>query len=150
LSLTFIAQSLNYAYGSLLSATGHIGKMNKIYAVGILLNIGGNWLILPYYGATGAAAVTLVTQSFVGLTQAVLAHKWLSLPAKNIAWGKTLLFALLFCTCARALQMLGLPYYFGLPLLGFGGLTIASLIGLIDVRELTSLGANAGASKDQK
>ncbi len=73
LAFTFVAQCLNYAYGALLSATGFIGRMNVIYTLGIVLNLGGNWLILPHYGAAGAAAITLLTQTFIAITQAVLA-----------------------------------------------------------------------------
>lgn len=90
LSLTFAAQCLNYAYGALLSATGLIGKMNYVFAAGILLNIGGNLWVLPRYGAPGAAAVTLATQSFVAIVQAALGHLWLQLPALTVRWGRLL------------------------------------------------------------
>ncbi|MEL7163111.1 MAG: polysaccharide biosynthesis C-terminal domain-containing protein, partial [Bacteroidota bacterium] len=109
LALTFVAQCLNYAYGALLSATGYIGRMNKIYALGIVLNLGGNWLVLPVYGAPGAAAVTLLTQGFVAVVQALLAHRWLTLPTGTIAWGRILLLGLFLGTCGLALQSFGWP-----------------------------------------
>lgn len=144
LALTFVAQSLNYAYGSLLSATGYIGRMNRIYVVGILLNLGGNWLALPAYGATGAAAVTLVTQSFIALTQAVLAHRWLALPAR-VRWWQTLLLIALLCTCGPALMLFGMPWLIALPALVLLGLGCAVLLRLIDPRGVLDLGAAAGA-----
>lgn len=144
LALTFVAQSLNYAYGSLLSATGYIGRMNRIYAVGILLNLGGNWLVLPTYGAAGAAAVTLLTQSFIALTQAVLAHRWLALPTK-IRWWQTLLLLTFLCTCVRALLWLNVPWMIGLMTSVFLGLLLAIFLGLIDIKQLKNMGAAAGA-----
>lgn len=135
LALTFAAQSLNYAYGSLLSATGYIGRMNRIYAIGIVLNLGGNWLVLPTHGAAGAAAVTLVTQSFIALTQAVLAHRWLGLTAK-VRWWQTLLLLTFLCTCGRALLHFDLSWVLSLALTTGGGLLLAVLLRLIDPREL--------------
>ncbi|MEO0732880.1 MAG: polysaccharide biosynthesis C-terminal domain-containing protein, partial [Bacteroidota bacterium] len=142
LALTFIAQCLNYAYGALLSATGFIGRMNKIYALGILLNLVGNWLVIPTYGAPGAAAMTLLTQGFVAVVQAVLAYRWLALPKGTIAWGRILLLGLILGTCGRALLNFGWPA--GL-LLGIGGLGLAILLKLVDLRQLRHLGADAGA-----
>ncbi|WP_020566988.1 oligosaccharide flippase family protein [Neolewinella persica] len=143
LAFSFVAQCLNYAYGALLSATGFIGRMNKIYAVGIALNLGGNLLVLPYYGAPGAAAVTLLTQGFVAVTQAALAHRWLSLPAKTIAWGRLLLFTALLASCGLALnQLVELSVLSWLPaclLLGFFGLALTAVLKLIDFRKLLEL-----------
>lgn len=145
LALTFIAQSLNYTYGSLLSAAGYIGRMNRIYALGIVLNLGGNWLVLPTYGAAGAAAVTLLTQTFIAVVQAILAHRWLALPAGTIAWGRILALVFLLGTCGRALVYFEVHYLMGVLLLGIGGLAVASLLQLIDWRAVRSLGADAGA-----
>ncbi|MEM6772238.1 MAG: polysaccharide biosynthesis C-terminal domain-containing protein, partial [Bacteroidota bacterium] len=140
LSLTFMAQSFNYAYGSLLSATGYIGRMNRIYALGIVLNLGGNWLVLPTYGAAGAAAVTLLTQTFIALTQALLAHRWLSLPGGVIDWGRILILLALLGTCGRALIYLEVHYIPGLLALGFGGLAFATVLKLIDWKAVRKLG----------
>jgi O-antigen/teichoic acid export membrane protein len=139
LAFSFIAQCLNYAYGALLSATGFIGRMNKIYAVGIALNLGGNLLVLPHYGAPGAAAITLLTQGFVAVTQAVLAHRWLSLPAKTIAWLRLLLFTALLASCGLALLHFSIPWFLACVALGLGGLTLAFLFDLIDFRKLFEL-----------
>jgi O-antigen/teichoic acid export membrane protein len=140
LAFSFVAQCLNYAYGALLSATGFIGRMNKIYAVGILLNLGGNWLILPHYGAAGAAAVTLITQGFIAVTQAVLAHGWLKLPAGAVAWGSLLAFTIFFASCGLALYFFPIiPWVAACLLLGGGGLAGAIMSGLIEWRRLFEL-----------
>ena len=140
LALSFVAQSLNYAYGALLSATGYIGRMNKIYAVGIVLNLGGNLLALPRYGAAGAAAVTLITQGFVAVTQAVLAHRWHQLPAGSVAWARILLLLTLLASCGSALIYFR-PFHW-LPagtLLGASGLLAAVLLRLVDPKKLAAL-----------
>lgn len=140
LAFSFIAQCLNYAYGALLSATGFIGRMNKIYALGIVLNLVGNWLVLPRYGATGAAAVTLLTQGFIAVTQAVMAHRWLSLPAGAVAWGRLFAFTLFFASCGLALFFFPvLPWLVGCLLLGTAALLVAVTTGLIAWRRLFEL-----------
>lgn len=143
LVLSFIAQCLNYAYGALLSATGFIGRMNKIYVVGIVLNLTGNLLVLPHYGAPGAAAITLLTQGFVAVTQAVLAHRWFNLPANTIAWLRLLLFTFLFASCGLALHQVvrwsWLPWLPACILLGIFGLTLTAVLRLIDFKQFLEL-----------
>lgn len=139
LSLTFIAQCVNYAYGSLLSATGLIGRMNYVYVVGVVINIGGNWLLLPAYGAVGAAVMTLVTQSFVSLTQLILAHRWLDIPVSAVGPTPPLLFAFVLGTCGLALTYLQLNWLVLGALLGGGGLLVAISSGLIDLQKLKAL-----------
>ena len=139
LAFSFVAQSLNYAYGALLSATGFIGRMNKIYALGIVLNLGGNLWALPRYGAAGAAAVTLVTQGFVAVTQAILAHRWHRLPGSTVAWWRILLFSTIFASCGLALlHFQPLPWLIACLLLGVLGLLLAVLFGLIDLKQLST------------
>lgn len=140
LGLAFIAQCLNYAYGGLLGATGLIGRMNYVFASGILLNVAGNLWVLPRYGAPGAAAVTLVTQSFVALVQAGLAHRWLGLAASTVGWGRLLLLGLLV-----ALTALGVTAYLPagwvirLVVVTAAGAGWLFLLRLLNLRELTVL-----------
>ncbi|MEM9931090.1 MAG: polysaccharide biosynthesis C-terminal domain-containing protein, partial [Bacteroidota bacterium] len=149
LALTFIAQCLNYAYGALLSGTGFIGRMNKIYALGIILNFGGNLLVLPRYGATGAAAITLLTQAFIAVTQAILAHRWLALPAGGIAWFRILLLFTLLASCGLALQhfnpLPNLSWIIQAVLLGSIGLGAALMLRLIALDKLFELAKPAEA-----
>jgi O-antigen/teichoic acid export membrane protein len=136
LSLSFIAQCLNYAYGSLLSGTGLIGKMNRIFLVGIMVNVIGNLLLLPHYGATGAAVATLATQGLIAITQAMLAHRWLEIEGGLIGLGKLLLLALLLGTCGLALDYLvNWHWLIKGTLTGMVGLGFALQTRLIDLRK---------------
>ncbi|OAV44179.1 oligosaccharide flippase family protein [Lewinella sp. 4G2] len=148
LAVTFVAQCLNYAYGSLLSAAGFIGRMNYVYVFGIVLNIGGNWLLLPAYGAVGAAVMTLVTQSFIALTQLFLAHRWLGISLRVIGWGPVLVFILLLGTCGSALVWRGVPWLLAFSLLLFGGLLLALGFGLIDLNKLRALPAERKGNEE--
>ena len=140
LAASFVTQCLNYAYGSLLSATGYIGRMNVVYALGIVLNLGGNLWALPRYGATGAAAVTLATQGFVAGVQVVLAHRWLGLSFGVVPWLRLLLLLSILSTCGRALAFFTLPWLTGFLLLGGIGVGLALGLKIIDLRALFRFG----------
>jgi O-antigen/teichoic acid export membrane protein len=135
LSLTFIAQCLNYAYGALLSATGYIGRANYLFVVGILLNVAGNLWALPRFGAPGAAAVTLATQGFVAVGQAGLAHRWLGLGVGVIGYGRLLLLGLLL-TATALVPGSGLPWGVGFCVLGLIGLGLSFVIGVLRWQQL--------------
>lgn len=144
LALTFGFQCLNYAYGALLGATGFIGRMNYVFVGGILLNVVGNLWALPRYGAAGAAAVTLATQAFVAVAQAMLAHRWLRMPLGVIGWWRLLVLGIGVGTVA--LGPWGYAYNWllqlGIPVL-VGGM-LATLLSLISPREVLSFLARRG------
>jgi O-antigen/teichoic acid export membrane protein len=67
-----ISAGIIYVFGTILTANGNLHKMNIIFTVGLLLNISLNSILIPLHGAWGAALTTLVTQSFVALTELIL------------------------------------------------------------------------------
>lgn len=139
LVLTFVAQSLNYAYGSLLTATGHIGRMNWIYAVGLVLNVAGNLWLLPRMGAPGAALMTLLTQGFVAIAQAIFTYRWLGAAVGRPPWRSTVAPLILHGTCVLALTHFSVPFAYGLPLGAAMGLVIMLAFKLIDPALIRSL-----------
>lgn len=75
LLLTFVAVSGTYIVGTLLTAEGRLMKMNRIFVIGILLNITLNYFLIQSDKAAGAAIATVVTQSFVLIAQAILLQR---------------------------------------------------------------------------
>lgn len=75
LMFTFIGMCVTLIYGTLLTASGNLRTLNTIAVIGIVCNIGANWILIPKYGATGAAIATLITQSLVGITQWIVVKK---------------------------------------------------------------------------
>jgi len=65
LMISFFAVNLTYIYGTLLTAAGRLSIFNKIVAVGVVINFVLNFVLIPRYGAFGAAMATVVTQYFV-------------------------------------------------------------------------------------
>jgi O-antigen/teichoic acid export membrane protein len=137
---SFVAISGNYLYGALLTANGDLMRMNRIFVIAIVVNVLGNILILPYYGALGAAIVTLMTEVFSWLAQVFLAKKIFSL-RRDVRWVLQF-FALATLTVGvgGALETYFLGHWIVKFLLNIlSGGVFALLLGLIDVRSFLRL-----------
>ncbi len=72
LMLSFIGISMNFVFGTLLTAHGNLKELNIISAIGVLINVSLNVLLIPRYGAAGAGFTAFVTQLIMALTQFIL------------------------------------------------------------------------------
>lgn len=68
-----IPMSVNYCFGALITASGNMRLLNKIAFGSLVLNIVLNLIVIPQYGAYGAAMASLITQSFSGVFQVFFA-----------------------------------------------------------------------------
>jgi O-antigen/teichoic acid export membrane protein len=68
LVFSFIAIGLMYIFGTYMTARGELKSLNIIYATCVVLNVVLNFLLIPKYGAYGAAAATLATQTVASLS----------------------------------------------------------------------------------
>ncbi len=140
LALTFIAQCLSYAYGALLSATGYIGRMNYIFVAGIVLNLVGNYWAILHYGATGAAAVTLITQATIAVVQALMAHRWLKIPGRTVAWHYLAYLAVLMpVAVVLVVSSVDLAWGWQFFTVLLAGILLALALRLLDLDELRKL-----------
>jgi O-antigen/teichoic acid export membrane protein len=69
----FIPISITYIFGTLLTANGSIRELNIMAAVGMILNIALNLILIPKLQAQGAAFVSLFTQSITAIAQVIIA-----------------------------------------------------------------------------
>ncbi len=140
LMLTFIATSLSYVYGPLITAGNMIARFNRYYAYSIALNILLNLLLIFRFGAVGAAFATLLTQSFVLMVQArICGRHWPGLLVSG-KWKHMLVFILLSVITAAAFHRwysLSRPVAIGLSVAV--QLTWAAALQLFSPRELMSL-----------
>lgn len=60
-----------YVFGSFLTGIGKYKPLIIIVAIGVLVNIGLNILLIPMYKAVGAAIACTMTQLFVGLSKGI-------------------------------------------------------------------------------
>lgn len=90
--ITLVFSSVNYIYGTLLTANGSIGLLNKISMVGVAINLGLNFLLIPHLNALGAAISATVTQASIALLQVIMSARTFNLGASR----KTLLRLVIF------------------------------------------------------
>lgn len=75
----YLFTSAIYVIGTYLTAKGDLKILNKILAVGVVLNVVLNLLLIPEYKAWGATIATLITQCLMFAAQWLLAKKGLNL-----------------------------------------------------------------------
>lgn len=71
----FVAISSTYVFGTLLTANGNLKQLNMVAASGILINLGMNLILIPFYKAAGAAIASIVTQFMMAFIQFLLVMK---------------------------------------------------------------------------
>ncbi len=76
LMLSFLMISINYIFGTLLTANGSIKQLNYISLLGVFISLTINLILIPYYKSIGAAIANLATQVVVSSIQVVLAYKY--------------------------------------------------------------------------
>ena len=95
LIVSFIGMSISFIAGTLLTANGNMKLLNQLAVVGIVINVLLNWLLIPEYGAFGAALATFITQVSIALLQM---HKAIRIFQFNLLmpfWGRQLLYIIL-------------------------------------------------------
>ena len=75
LSFCFVPISMTYIFGTLLTANGSLKYLNIIAGLGMLMNIGLNFILIPLFQQNGAAITSLITQTVTAALQAWLALK---------------------------------------------------------------------------
>ena len=71
----FIAVSMTYIFGTLLTANGNLKELNIISSFSLVINFGMNLILIPRLLAVGSAYASLVTQFFTALMQVVFVQR---------------------------------------------------------------------------
>jgi O-antigen/teichoic acid export membrane protein len=75
LILGFVPIATTYIFGTLLTANGSMKQLNTMAFIAMVLNITLNLILIPRYQATGAAVVSLTTQTIAAIIQVFIAIK---------------------------------------------------------------------------
>lgn len=137
LMMSFNAVGAIYIFGTLLTANGSLRNMNIVFSLGVLLNIGLNYILISEMQAMGAAITTFVTQMMVALAELWLIKRLLEL---HINWGLLLrLLAFLIAVIAWdwwIYEQLDFYWFWLFALSGLGSLGISIALGIIAPKEL--------------
>lgn len=75
LMLSFFVISTTFLFSTLLTAGGKLKELNATSSIGLVLNIVLNFLLIPGYGAYGAAIASLCTQGIAGFAQMIITKR---------------------------------------------------------------------------
>lgn len=75
LMIGFTGIATSYIFGTLLTAKGALTALNTMAAIGLVINIVLNAVLIPRYQGTGAAFSSMVTQLFTALMQVLIAKR---------------------------------------------------------------------------
>lgn len=142
LMASFVGVCGTYIYGTLLTAGGRLMPMNRLFAFSVLANVVLNILLIPRWGALGAAVATCVTQWGAFLGQLWLARRAFQLGDDWRTVLRLILLTSLLILLGESLQQIFHLYWMVLLVaLGVTGSILSFLLRLINlqgIRELLS------------
>ncbi|MFM6934439.1 MAG: oligosaccharide flippase family protein [Flavobacteriales bacterium] len=152
LMLSFLGIAMNFVFGTLLTANGNLKELNIISAIGVLLNVSLNIILIPKYGAAGAGFTAFITQITMAITQFILCARYFQLTIGFVSIGKWLLFTLCFASVLFVINFILMnlmdqnflndsPILFGLILCieFILGLTLMFIFKFIEIKPLKNL-----------
>ncbi len=136
---TFIAVSVGYVYGSFLTAKGAL-KLLIYYSIATLFfNIIFNTILIPKYGALGAATTTLLCQSLMATLQLIYVHsKWkVKIYAKEIIG--IFFYIISIILLMKILSQSNCLLIIQILIAIFGTILLSLATGVLPIKELKSL-----------
>ncbi|MFZ6051903.1 oligosaccharide flippase family protein [Halocola ammonii] len=139
LMFSFLAYSLSYIFGSLLTASGKLKWLNILAFSAMALNIIMNFFLIPTQMAYGSALASLVTQALVLAVQiGLMLHAFKFRPN----WGlllRTAFFVILVITTAWSTAIINWKWQLEFVFVTGAGLLFAILTGMLSVKRFFAL-----------
>ena len=132
----FIFIATTYIFGSLLTANGSMKSYNIMAAVGLLINIILNFVLIPEYKALGAAIASLATQIFAALTQILIVRKIFKMKVNFLLITKIIIYFMGVMILGYFIKQFFTNFIIGLLALSFSGVIYAFTINLINLKSL--------------
>jgi len=132
--------SMNYLFGTLLTANGSMKMLNITAAIGIVINVTVNLLLIPRMQACGSAVASFCTQFTVAILQFLLALWILRIPFSSLPWLRCLIFlAVLIPVVAVAPRILPVGPVWSLLILGVFSLLLGFATGLLRLQGVKTI-----------
>lgn len=132
--------SMNYLFGTLLTANGSMKVLNITAAMGIVINVVVNLVLIPRMQACGSAVASFCTQFTVSVLQFVLAMRIIGIPLRSLPWLQCALFLLVLVPVAWfAPSILHINMLWQLAILTVFAVALAFATGLLRVREMKDI-----------
>ena len=135
--------SMNYLFGTLLTANGSMKQLNITAAIGIVINVAVNLILIPKMLATGSAVASFCTQFTVAVLQFVLAWRIIGFPLKSLPWFRCLIFlVVLIPVAALAPNILHCHVVYSLFILTGFALALGFATGLLNLKRVKDFGVS--------
>ena len=132
--------SMNYLFGTLLTANGSMKMLNITAAIGSVINVTVNLLLIPRMQACGSAVASFCTQFTVAILQFLLALWILRIPFSSLPWLRCLIFlAVLIPVVAVAPRILPVGPVWSLLILGVFSLLLGFATGLLRLQGVKTI-----------
>jgi O-antigen/teichoic acid export membrane protein len=132
----FVATSLSYIFGTLLTANGNLLQLNIMASSGMVFNLSLNAVLIPLYHAQGAAVSSLITQFATAILQILLAQRLFKFKINTGLLFQLLVFIPGIVLIAWSSKMLPFGWIINLFIMASTGLLLALLSGLLKPKSL--------------
>ncbi|MFN8205875.1 MAG: oligosaccharide flippase family protein [Bacteroidales bacterium] len=139
LMIGFPAVSASYIFGTLLTANGNIRSLNKLAGSMVILTLLLNLLLIPAWGARGAAIACIASLIATALVQVFLSVKVFRFPVNRDLLTRLSLFAAVFLIATFLCHQADIHWTAGIGMLVIGGIGLAFILRLFNLRELYRL-----------
>lgn len=142
LMISFISISTTYIFGTLLTANGSLKQLNIMAAIGMVLNIVLNLVLIPKIYALGSAYSSIVTQTFTAASQVFIAAYIFKLKFNYRFILKLVMFTF-FTVVIGKLSLYFTNWFIGFILMIITSFTFAFVTRLINLKTLLQVIFNA-------
>ncbi len=127
------ALSLMYLYSSILGANGQLKPLIHIAIIGVLVYLAGASVLIPAFGATGAAINAVTAQTIVGISYTFITARKHHLPFRPLWIGNYILFFI------EMVLLNGILHYIGCHWLVSAAINVPVFASLVVIHRLTTI-----------
>lgn len=142
LIVSFIPMCTMYIFGTLLTANASLRILNVTALCALVVNLLLNVLLIPVYGAVGAAIAAVSTHSIVAVFNFFFARKVLGLQITLINVVQYVFFALVLILLAYFVHSFGTGLFMAALVCGAAGISFMFILRILDYRSLLQFAAS--------
>ena len=139
LMIAFPGYCIGYVYATLLTANGNLKPLIVISICAVMLNLIMNFILMPLYGAVGAAITCFVTQAFVSVANIWTAQKLLKLKSDGRWVVQYLLFTFLVYFICKVCFQLEVSLLQNLIIIAFAAMLTMFICGFLPFKKMLEL-----------
>ncbi len=136
LMVSFLFISINYIFGTLLTAHGSIRRLNYVSTIGVAISLIINFSLIPHYKSLGAAIANLSTQLILAILQVILVFKIFNFKVEIKKYVSYLLFIPISIALMLLAKIMIADWLIGFILSLLIALLLSFTLRIIRIREL--------------